>query len=221
MASKYYLPSNVAKLLQWFTTFFAYLKENMVKWGIDKTEVDPLEKLRDDLETAQKYYETAETRSPMMRAARDEAKKAVVKGVQGFVQFRLVRNPLLEDMDFVALGINKPSPGRHPFTPVPGVIPDFSFDTSTIRRISVYFHAADKKRGKPDGVHGITILHAILDHPPLSIAELTQSTFDTKSPCVFEFTEEQRGKRVYFCCCWENSRGEKGPWSEIMMAIIP
>jgi hypothetical protein len=31
----------------------------------------------------------------------------------------------------------------------------------------------------------------------------------------------QRGKTVYFALRWENTRGEKGPWSEIMSAIIP
>jgi hypothetical protein len=33
--------------------------------------------------------------------------------------------------------------------------------------------------------------------------------------------DTDRGKTVYFCLCWENNRGEKGPWSEIVFAVIP
>jgi hypothetical protein len=45
--------------------------------------------------------------------------------------------------------------------------------------------------------------------------------FDTNSPLDIEFTEEDRGKVVWFAVRWENTRGEKGPWSEIYFAIIP
>jgi hypothetical protein len=32
---------------------------------------------------------------------------------------------------------------------------------------------------------------------------------------------EDRGKKLYFALRWENTRGEKGPWSEIHSTIIP
>jgi hypothetical protein len=35
------------------------------------------------------------------------------------------------------------------------------------------------------------------------------------------FENDQRGKTVYFALRWENTRGEKGPWSAIQIAIIP
>ncbi|MDR0609502.1 MAG: hypothetical protein LBG58_15030, partial [Planctomycetaceae bacterium] len=62
---------------------------------------------------------------------------------------------------------------------------------------------------------------AILDTPPTKISDLTHSSFDTRSPLTLEFDEDQRGKCVYFCLRWENTRGIKGPWSEIISAIIP
>jgi hypothetical protein len=30
-----------------------------------------------------------------------------------------------------------------------------------------------------------------------------------------------RGKRVYFCLCWESTTNEKDPGSEIYSAVIP
>jgi hypothetical protein len=50
---------------------------------------------------------------------------------------------------------------------------------------------------------------------------LTKSAFDTASPYTFKFDEPERGKALYLCPCWENNKGDKGPWGEIYKAIIP
>jgi hypothetical protein len=50
---------------------------------------------------------------------------------------------------------------------------------------------------------------------------LIRSAFDTRTPFTLEFEGHERGKTVYFCLCWENTRGEKGHWSEIQSAVIP
>ncbi|MDR1339327.1 MAG: hypothetical protein LBK58_04670 [Prevotellaceae bacterium] len=44
---------------------------------------------------------------------------------------------------------------------------------------------------------------------------------DTHSPFELAFDESERGKMVYICLRGENTRGEKGPWSEIVKAVIP
>jgi hypothetical protein len=43
----------------------------------------------------------------------------------------------------------------------------------------------------------------------------------TRTSLTLEFDEPDRGKTVYFCLRWENTRGQKGPWSPIQKAIIP
>jgi type II restriction/modification system DNA methylase subunit YeeA len=50
---------------------------------------------------------------------------------------------------------------------------------------------------------------------------LTKSAFDTASPYTFKFDEADRGKALYICPCWENNKGEKGPYGEIYKAIVP
>jgi hypothetical protein len=35
------------------------------------------------------------------------------------------------------------------------------------------------------------------------------------------FNGEQRGTTLYFAMRWENNRGEKGPWNDIINVIIP
>jgi hypothetical protein len=84
---------------------------------------------------------------------------------------------------------------------------------------STLFHK--KSKAKPAGQHGAEIRWAISDTPVVDVAALARSSFDTRTPFTLEFQGHERGQTVYFCLCWENTRGEKGPWSEIQSAIIP
>jgi hypothetical protein len=60
--------------------------------------------------------------------------------------------------------------------------------------------------------------------PPASGDDLPHSTFSRRKKYRFNFPEEDRGKTVYFCLRYENSKGgEKGegPFGPIFSAIIP
>jgi hypothetical protein len=134
----------------------------------------------------------------------------------------LKESPLVSDEDLVSMGMPARNTGRTP-SPVEKSYPDYEIDSSTIRRLAIHYFDPTKRatRGKPPGQHGAEIRWAILDSPPKSINELVNSSFITRSPLILDFDESQRGKTVYFCLRWENTRGEKGPWSEIVSAIIP
>jgi hypothetical protein len=41
------------------------------------------------------------------------------------------------------------------------------------------------------------------------------------SPLELTFDENERGKRVYFAVRWESGTVKKGPWSNILSAVIP
>jgi hypothetical protein len=92
-----------------------------------------------------------------------------------------------------------------------------------IRRLTIHFYdqGSVKSKAKPAGQHGAEIRWAILDTPPVDVKELIHSSFDTRTPFTLEFEGHECGKTVYFCLCWENTRGEKGPWSKIVSAVIP
>jgi hypothetical protein len=59
-----------------------------------------------------------------------------------------------------------------------------------------------------------------LDEKPKDWEELIHSTFSTRSPFRLSFKGTDRGKVLYFALRWDNTRGEKGPWSEILNVII-
>jgi hypothetical protein len=70
-------------------------------------------------------------------------------------------------------------------------------------------------------MYGAEIGWDILDVPPVNWSQLRRFAFTTASPLRLGFEGNQRGKRLYFALRWENTRGVKGPWSEILDTIIP
>ncbi|MDR1745971.1 MAG: hypothetical protein LBR49_01690 [Tannerella sp.] len=132
-------------------------------------------------------------------------------------------SPLITDTDMEAMGLPKHPSGDRTPTPVPTTYPDYTVDTSVIRQLAVHFRDHNSEsRAKPEGVHGVEIKWgfggALL---PADGEELPNSVFDTHSPYTITFAGSERGRTVYFCLRWENTRGEKGPWSEVVSAVVP
>ena len=135
----------------------------------------------------------------------------------------LVRNnPTITDEDLYSLGL-PPRPDSKPTpAPIPATIPEANIESKGSGVLNIHFR--DKgatNKAKPAGVHGVEIRWGILANKPETRDELTNSAFDTKTPYQFVFKESQRGQRMYFSLRWENTRGEKGNWSDIYDTIIP
>jgi hypothetical protein len=58
-----------------------------------------------------------------------------------------------------------------------------------------------------------------LMHPPATGDELPNSVFTRKHKHLFDFDGES-GKTVYFCLCFENPSGERGPFGPIFSLVI-
>ncbi|MDR1175686.1 MAG: hypothetical protein LBK83_09500 [Treponema sp.] len=169
--------------------------------------------------TARAAYEADD--SGKNRLVKDEAKEAAKSAMRDFANSSIRYNKLMRDEDRLYYGLRPQDGTRTPGTE-PATYPEAEADTSVIRQITIHFRdSGTKKRGKPHGVHGAEIRWALLDHAPLSVAELANSDFDTASPFTLKFDEAQRGQRLYFCLRWESATNLKGPYGEIYSAVIP
>ncbi|MDR3093925.1 MAG: hypothetical protein LBU62_04705 [Bacteroidales bacterium] len=194
--------------------------ENRVAWGLDSDWLDAVSAKGNLWDSAYMAYLPEATRTPLITFEKNEARKVYEKDLRLLVK-SLQSNPKVTADDLRSMGIVAPSSSRTP-VPAPTTYPEFSTDSSTIRRLAVHFrNAGSDSSGKPKGVHGAEIRWAILDAAPVSVADLIHSSFDTRTPFTLEFDEPERGKTVWLCLRWENTRGEKGPWSEIESAIVP
>jgi hypothetical protein len=136
----------------------------------------------------------------------------------------LKENPLVTNVDLTAMGLPERSDGERHDAVIPKTSPVATVKLPGPGIIEIHFRDGsvdNASHAKPYLVHGAEIRWIVSDTPPLNWEELIHSSFDTASPFRLTFDGDQRGRRIYFALRWENTRGEKGPWSEIQDAIIP
>jgi len=215
-------PNKIDEQVSDLHTKKAYLNRSDVSVRLGVTDVQSMEmdSVVATVDLAQAKAENKDTRTKLDVFDRLEAIKAAHIVFRRTINICVVNNPVATPEDYVAL--NVPRPKHNSPLPVPSNFPFITIGRNMIRQLEIGFSDQDKQtRGKPYGVSGAVIRWAILETPPANVDDLNNSILDTASPCILEFTEEQRGKRVYFCLAWQNPKGEKGPWSEIENAIIP
>jgi hypothetical protein len=176
------------------------------------------------IETFETAYAKAEdpNRGKADVKEKNVARAALEKAVRQFVREHLAFNSDISDEERERVGLPIRKSGRTP-SPIAKDSPDCDVDTSVIGHITILFfeRGSKHKKGKPEGQHGSEIAWIVSDTPPARWEDLIHSTIDTNSPFTLVFENDQRGKTIYFALRWENTRGEKGPWSSILNAIIP
>jgi hypothetical protein len=222
MTNSNFLPDKEAEFYAWVVVFFNYLITNLSRFGISSSVLSPLTALRDDFFTKYATAQAPSTRTKAAVKAKNNALDALKDALRPFIREYLTYNHLVTDADRDNLGlpIHKTS---HTPAPIPDSYPAYMVDSSMIRFLGIHFRDAKSEEGhaKPFGVHGAEIKWGISDTPVVDPEELPHSAFDTRTPFRLEFSGEERGRTVWFCLRWENTRGEKGPWSEIVSAIVP
>jgi hypothetical protein len=206
--------------MNWLLNFLNCLTENAPRFGIAQEKYA-------DIELQVDAYRLAHEKAVHPNAGkadrlnRKEKAESVRRAVRRFVNEYLRYNSAVKDEDRVNLGLHVPDT-KPTAVARPKTCPSVYVRSAGPRQLRLVWHdAGTVSKVKPAGVHGCEIRWAILDEHPTANGDLTCSEFCTRSSYVFAFDEAQRSKTVYFCLRWENTRGEKGPWSEIIHAVIP
>jgi hypothetical protein len=221
MSSISYIPRPDADFNEWQEQFMSYLAANLARFGLQSADIAELNNLKMDWFIKYSVTTDPAQRTPPAVLAKTEQRKVYEKALRAFAIEHLIHNSKLTNADRLSLGLTVPKDTRTP-VPVPETSPSFRVLMPEQRRLVIEFYdETAEKRAKPPGVHGAEIRHAILAAPPEHLDELTHSAFDTRSPFTLDYDESDRGKTVYLCLRWENTRGEKGPWSPLASAIIP
>jgi hypothetical protein len=132
-------------------------------------------------------------------------------------------NVLVTDEDLVAMHLpvrsdHKPHPS--PVATHPPKVTIIPLEDSWIK-ITYTPEEPDGKRGKPKGQHGVEIKWGFSEEEVKDADKLPNSLFDTASPYILKFSPEDAGRTVNIALRWENTRGEKGPWSRIVRVTVP
>ncbi|MDR0729328.1 MAG: hypothetical protein LBF19_04300 [Prevotellaceae bacterium] len=132
-------------------------------------------------------------------------------------------SPLVTDMDLQSMGLPLRYDGSRRPAAVAKKAPECRVMMPGPGRLVFHYYSGESshRRAKPDGQHGVEIRWAILDAPVVDLEDLSHSVFATRPPVILDFDWRDRGKMLYYCLCWENTRGQKGIWGHVFSVIIP
>jgi hypothetical protein len=220
MNNRDFLPTNDQAFLQWVTSFLAALSAILSRI-LFPTEV--FQTINGRLTTFSGKLRIAEAPTTRTKAAiqeKNEARKALESYLRQAIGEYLTRSHLVTDADRDNLGLPIHKTTHNP-APVATTYPWVQVVINLIRRLRFDFGGSEGSRAKPAGQHGMELVGRIGGEKPAGVHELTLSYFDTHSPLTIDFEEGDRGKTFWYAVRWENTTGQKGPWSEIMSVVIP
>ncbi|MDR1054169.1 MAG: hypothetical protein LBL39_08335 [Planctomycetaceae bacterium] len=217
---KDFVPHEHGVFYDWSMILMGYISEHFVAWNIPEEAFNVVEVLRVKFDAA--YIRALNhNHGKTDTLSKNQTRAAFEKELRNLLKSYVTFNPKVTDTDRIKMGlpIHKKSLTRNS---KPETFPFAEFITSMLRIITIIFRDSESmSKAKPKGVIGAEIRWAILETPPVNVEDITNSAFCTRSPFVLTFDECDRGKKVYCCLRWENTRGEKGAWGQIYSVIIP
>jgi hypothetical protein len=221
---KSYVPQGSEEFDVFFGNIVRYVEQktqgNNPEWThIPKEDIDALNNMyaawRAAYEITLKPHTVPETKE------KNRVKRAAEKFLRNFVNQFLRYASQVTDMDRDYMRITNPAEKHSPRDEADEGV-EFAFRIRNVREVIIDFTVkGSKSRARPYGYDGALVIYALLDKPPMSLEELTRHKLATRTPYTLKFTENERGKTVYVAICWQNNRGQLGPWSAIQSTIVP
>ncbi|MDR1371734.1 MAG: hypothetical protein LBJ17_01210 [Dysgonamonadaceae bacterium] len=224
MRNNDYIPVEESKFYAWEVNFVNIAKISYEVWGIPEYKWEELLSEQEEYHDKYALSNDPQTRTSAIVFAKNTARKTFTSVLRKVIKGYITYNLNVTDNNRKTLGLPIHKTTRTP-SPKPTEKADFDIKQETGSRLNVHFRYrySDQEQiaARPPFIHGIEITWAILKTHPESYNDLIHSVFDTRSPYTFQFDIKDAGKKFFCALRWENTRGEKGPWSEIKSAIIP
>jgi hypothetical protein len=138
--------------------------------------------------------------------------------------FNLLKgNISVNNTDLIAMGLPERRTGGRTPSRVMETAPGLRIICRDGNRVQLEYYDVESpySRAKPKGQHGAEVRWCFSDTPVNDTEALIHTVVGTASPIVLEFNGTNRGRTFYLAIRWENKRGLKGPWSNIIQAVVP
>jgi hypothetical protein len=209
-------PSKETDLNIYFNVVVPYLLENRIRLLISQANQDLISLKLEAWNEIFPQSQNSNTKTKTIIQIKDGAKEELMTALRAVYADIPASIWTLEDRN--TLNVHERSTTRTP-APVPTTVPIGQVNTSRRLEHTISFTNEDGSSAKPFGVHGCQIWYKI-GTPAVDPSELSFMFTDTSSPHIHQFNGEHVGKNVYYWLRWENTRGETGPWSDVVMATI-
>ena len=216
-----YVPQNDAKMNLWQKNLIEIVESKVTEWGILANDLTLVKTKQLVWEAAFDKASNKQNRTAADVLAKDEAYDDYVSVIRPFVAQWLANNSKVSDSDRARMGLTVKTGTRTP-TPVPATSPMGTVDFSVRLQHSIQFYdeTSAHSNAKPVGVHGCEVYMKVDGDAPKDVSELTYVGTCTASPYQVKFDGSKVGKHVYYWLRWVNTRGESGPWSITLSAMV-
>ncbi|HMG75176.1 MAG TPA: hypothetical protein VK582_16875 [Pyrinomonadaceae bacterium] len=214
-----WFPSADADVSPWLDNFLDGLDANMTTLHLTAADMTPVQLAYDNWRVAYGALTNAQAAAQAAREDKDVKLDDLDTVVRPLVN-RIQANPAATDSIRQTLGITVRSTTRTA-SGVPTTRPVVTVDTSQSLRHTITFvdELTPSSRAKPDGVTGCEIWVKV-GTAPTGPSDLTYLALDTRSPYVAEYDDGDAGKIAYYRLRWLSTRGESGPWSQVVSGTI-
>jgi hypothetical protein len=218
-----YIPRPDGNFAAWANHYYDAVEKWYSVQGFDKELLAALKKALDTWQSLYPAHVTAQQRAEGARQAKDQARAELereIRPVTNFVQ----GYPKTTNADRAEIGITvrdtSPSPAPAPTSRPLALVESPARLTHQLRLVD---ESTPTRRARPAGVLGAEVWVKLVDADqpaPTDPAALTFLTMTTKPSFRAEFKAGEGGKTAVYMARWVNTRGEKGPWSEITTATV-
>jgi hypothetical protein len=158
--------------------------------------------------------------STAKRLAKDEAKDEAIDAMRDFANSSVRFNKKMDDPAKHYMGIHPrdttptshPAPASQPETAVENTPNHFEHKVFALNH--------EGKAAKPADAYGVRFAWQVGGEKPASGADLPKTKFSRKPVLVITHTEAAKAQTAWYATCYENSKGETGPWSPVEEAVI-
>lgn len=155
------------------------------------------------------------------RICKDKAKKDLTTAMRKFANSYVRYNDAMSEAERGMMGIHTrdASPTAHPR-------PTSQPTTVVENTVNHYEHLVKancrgkKPASRPEDAYGMRIAWQVGGERPSEGMFLPRSMFSRKMAVVISHTESDKGRPAYYATCYENQKGEAGPWSPVTEAYI-
>jgi hypothetical protein len=198
-----------------FTTVVEPMLENL---GITADSFKPLTEEKAKWQALYQKATNPQNRTQADVLARNSEQKIYSDLLRSFINRFILNNPQVSDADRERLGLHVSDGSRTP-SPVPATVPVVTVSIGHQQHTVHFMNESATSKAKPAGVHGCEIWMK-KGEAPKSDTDLAFVTTDTASPYILKFDSSEVGTMVYYRLRWVNTRGEVGPWSALVSAVI-
>jgi len=147
---------------------------------------------------------------------KDDARAVYEKALRKFIGKWLANNDKVPDAERIRMGLTVKS-GTHTSVATPTTNPVATVDFSVLlqHRINFVDSNTPTSKAKPAGIIGTEVWCKLGDATVFSYLGLCTAT-----PEVMTYDDADAGKKATYRLRWVNTKGEEGPWSTVVSAMV-